>query len=107
MTFEEMIARQDLAALQAWSTLLRGLELPQDATIEDAVAEMESRGFSPKEAMQWLAACNWDVGCFRAEMFRQIREAEQREGAQRAVLVVSVAAVAAVGLAGYVLWSGR
>lgn len=100
----ERVAEQGAASLLAWVTLLRGLELPESASVEEAAAAMRARGFEPDEAMDWLVACGYELNCFRQEMFLQMREAEERSRARRAMTVLTVSLV---GVAGFALWAWR
>ncbi len=104
---EERLEREGTAALWALATLLRGLDLPDDSTLEDVAVELRRRDIDPSESVDWLVACMYDLNCFRAEMNRQLYEAEQRRKATRTMAVLTLGAIGTVALAVFVLWGKK
>jgi hypothetical protein len=107
LLLQERLAEEGGAMLWAVAMLKRGLELPEDATFEDMAATLRSRDIEPTESVDWLVACLYDLNCFRAEMNRQLYEAEQRRKATRAMAVLTLGAVGTVALAVFVLWGKK
>lgn len=108
LLLQERLEREGAAALWALATLARGLDLvPEDVTLEDVSAELRRRDIDPGEAVDWLVACTYDINCFRAEMNRQLYEAEQRRKATLAMAVLTLGAVGTVALAVFVLWGKK
>ncbi len=107
LLLQERLAQEGAASLWALAVLGRGLDLPEDATLEDLAAELRSRDIEPSESVDWLVACLYDLNCFRAEMNRQLYEAEQRRKATRVMAVLTLGAVGTVALAAFVLWGKK
>jgi hypothetical protein len=105
-SFECRLAEEGADSRMAYALLMRALGLPTDTPADVSTREMLELGLAPSEVVDWLVACEYDEGCFRAEMFHQLAEARERRRAVSAMIWTGWLAVAAIGV-GIYAWRKR
>ncbi len=100
---ERRLAEEQAAALVAVRMLIDTLGLPDGADEQDIAAALVERDLTSDEVMDWLVLCEYEPGCFEAEMSYQLGQADKRRRGKRAVLLAAAGAVGAIALGIYAL----